>query len=147
MLAPWPGARRPAGRYDPCMGYHVDGDHALLSDAASDAEMALIEAAFRGVFDAARLTHGWRFEIEVVRRWNVRVAALRPIVMVMLVDEMRPESDAKRRFGVRVSITQVVGGVGELKPVVMEVLRRHLERALPEGLSECRFDGSERVWR
>ena len=129
------------------MGYVVDGDTVSLTDAAGDAELAMVRAAFEGVFLAARLSHGWKFEVEVVRRWNLEVATLRPIVMVMLVDEKRPEDDPKRRFGVRTSLTQVVRGREELKPVVMEVLRRALVVGTENGLTECRFDGLEQVGR
>ena len=107
----------------------------ILTDAASDAELAMIEMAFRGVFDAAKLTAGWKFRVECARRNG------RPIVAVALENTNLPEGDPKRVLYLRVSITRPVRDRGELKPVVMEVLRRHLEKAVPDGLDQCWWAG------
>ena len=113
-----------------------------LSDASLDAERDLIKMAFEGVFLEAKLSHGWRFHVECQRRWNRRADCLRPIVAVVLENTALPEDHPKRRFGVKTSFTQVVKSRGELKPVVMEVLRRCLEDGMENGLSEMWFEGA-----
>ena len=96
-------------------------------------EQEWIEAEFRGLFDAAKLTEGWRFRLECQRRKG------RPVVAVVL------EPPAGDVIAVRVRFQQPVRSRGELKPVVMEVMRRLLEKGVERGLREAWFEGANGV--
>lgn len=113
-----------------------------LTDPTHDAELDLIKMAFEGVVSQAKLSHGWRFHVECQRRWNIPAACLRPVVAVVLENTALAEDNPKRRFAVKVSMTQVVRSRGELKPVVMETLRRCLESGMENGLREAWFEGA-----